>query len=280
MSKTYAARHLSAGKFSLGITALLCLTLAGAVHAAPTDYPNVINTLISKGIKVEKSFPATSGLKGWLLASGGEYSIVFTTADGKTLVSGDLFNEQGQNLTAGYAEKFIPKPDFSAAFIDLEKADFIPEGELKDPKSIVYVVFDPNCPYCHLIWTALQSYEKAGLQVRWVPVAYLRPSSGAKAAAMLTAKDRTAELRNIMQGFRKNEAKFAKAEVSKEAQVLLDRHAELMRAFKFSGTPGVVWKDKSGTVSTKHGMPRLSDLPTITGLPEQPQTDPRLAQFR
>jgi thiol:disulfide interchange protein DsbG len=249
--------------------------------ALATDMqPNVIKTLVSRGIQVEKSFPATSGLLGWLLTNGGEYSIVFTTADGKTLVSGDLFNERGENLTALYAEKYIPKPDYSDAYGELEKSAYIPEGELANPKNIVYVVFDPNCPFCHLIWTALQPYQQQGLQVRWVPVAYLRESSGAKGAAMLTAKDKTGALGKIMQGFGKNDAEFAKLKVDAETQKILDHNSQLMRSFRFSGTPGLVWKDKQGKVLTKHGMPRLSELPQITGMPEQPQTDPRLARFR
>ncbi len=60
--------------------------------------------------------------------------------------------------------------DLPALFATLEKTDAVTEGATS-PKRILYVFFDANCFYCHLTWRALQAYEKAGLQVRWVPVA-------------------------------------------------------------------------------------------------------------
>lgn len=55
---------------------------------------------------------------------------------------------------------------------------------------------------------------------------------------------------------------------------------ELGGAFGINGTPGIVWKDKQGKVNIKAGMPRLSEIPRITGLPEQKVDDPDLARFR
>jgi hypothetical protein len=42
----------------------------------------------------------------------------------------------------------------------------------------------------------------------------------------------------------------------------------------------LVWKDKAGRIRVKLGMPRLSQLPAITGLPAQKIDDPELADFR
>jgi len=79
--------------------------------------------------------------------------------------------------------------ELPALFAALEKADAVVEGSAS-PKRILYIFFDANCWYCHLTWKALQPYEKAGLQVRWVPVAYQKDSSTTKAAAIMQAKDR------------------------------------------------------------------------------------------
>src|SRR5262249_44373441 len=70
----------------------------------------------------------------------------------------------------------------------IEKADAVVEGA-KDAKRVLYVFWDANCYYCNLTWKALQHYEKAGLQVRWVPVAYQKDNSAALAAAVMGAKD-------------------------------------------------------------------------------------------
>src|SRR5262245_597485 len=84
--------------------------------------------------------------------------------------------------------------DLPALFAALEKADAVVEGA-KEPKRVLYVFWDANCYYCNLTWKALQYYEKAGLQVRWVPVAYQKDNSAALAAAVMGAKDRAAALR-------------------------------------------------------------------------------------
>ena len=59
----------------------------------------------------------------------------------------------------------------------------------KQPRLLLQVFFDPNCPYCHRVWEYLKPYEKAGLAVRWIPVAFIKPSSMDKAVAILAAKD-------------------------------------------------------------------------------------------
>jgi len=47
-----------------------------------------------------------------------------------------------------------------------------------------------------------------------------------------------------------------------------------MERFGAPGTPALVWKDSAGKVRVKIGMPRLSQLPAITGLPAQKNDDP------
>jgi thiol:disulfide interchange protein DsbG len=53
-----------------------------------------------------------------------------------------------------------------------------------------------------------------------------------------------------------------------------------MERFGVGGTPGLVWADEKGNVQVKAGMPRLSELPSITGLPAQKIDDPELKDFR
>ena len=42
-----------------------------------------------------------------------------------------------------------------------------------------------------------------------------------------------------------------------------------MNKFGAPGTPLLVWKDVQGNVQINVGVPRLSELPVITGLPLQ-----------
>jgi len=274
--------ELAAVKTFAGKTAVAILLLAPGSLAMAADYPKIIQSIIDKGVKVEKSFPAASNMKGWVVSQNGKYMIVYTTPDDKTLLSGMLIDENGENLTAVHSDKHIPRPDYGALYKDLGKASFAVEGKSKNPKSTLYVFFDPNCPYCQMAWKALQPYEKVGLQVRWLPVAYLRPSSQTKAAAILEASDKGAAFRDTMQnlGHGKETPAAGAASIKPKTAAKIQKNSELMRKFGMTGTPGIIWKDKDGKVTAKAGMPRLSEIPVMTGLPEQKMTDPALARFQ
>lgn len=175
-----------------------------------------------------------------------------------------------------------PQADYPALFAELEKAEVIVEGA-KDAKNMVYVFFDPNCLYCNYTWRALQPYEKVGLQVRWVPVAFQKSSSTGRAAAIMEARYRAAALRY-------NEMKFDSAKYEGGIHSLdqpkpdtlkkIEANTRLMERFGAPGTPVMVWKDAGGNIQYKAGLPKLSEIPRITGLPEQKITDPELARFR
>lgn len=266
----------------VSITSFAIASLA-AVGAHADNYPKQLESVIRSGGTVIKTFDAASNLKGWVLSKQGQYMVVYTTPDNKTLLAGDLIDENGRNLTAQYTQQYVPKPDFTALFPQLEQSAYIVERARSNPKSVIYAFFDPNCPFCHLAWKALQPYEKAGLEVRWIPVAYISATSAGKAAAIMEAKDSTA-------AFRENERKYNSrtheggiaplAKPAASTRQKLQANGELMQKFGAFGTPAIVWKDSKGTVQMKAGLPRLSELPAITGLPEQPENDPDLARFR
>lgn len=86
------------------------LVLTPGAHAA-SRHPKAIKDALANGAKVVKSFPAASGLRGWILSENGTYSVVYTTADKRTLIVGNLFNEKGENLTDKYAERYFPRKE-------------------------------------------------------------------------------------------------------------------------------------------------------------------------
>ena len=174
------------------------------------------------------------------------------------------------------------EPQYQTLFAQLEKTDVVQEGA-KEAKSVLYVFFDANCYYCHLTWKALQPYEAVGLQVRWLPVAYQQPSSVGRAAAIMLAPDRIAALRTNEIEYKPAQFDGGIAPMDKVPATLaaqLQANTQLMRMFGGPGTPALVWKDRGGKVRFKVGVPRLSELPRITGLPAQPNADPELAKFR
>lgn len=262
------------------LAALTFTILSFIVHAE--DIPKQIQGIVDNGAKIIKTFPAASKLKGWVISKDGRYTIIYSTEDNQTLLAGDLIDNTGINLTEQYVALFIPKPDLTPLYTALEKSTYITEGEQKSPKSVVYAFFDPNCPFCHFAWKAFQHYEAAGLQVRWIPVAYLMETSTGKAAAILQAKDRLAAFTDNEQKYnlKNHEGGIKPAKPTAASAKLLQDNSEFMHTFGITGTPAIVWKDAQGKIQMKGGMPLLHELPGITGLAEQKIDDPELARFR
>jgi len=180
------------------------------------------------------------------------------------------------------ADRNRQHPDTAALFAKVESADAVVEGPAS-AQHVLYVFFDANCFYCHLTWKALQPYEAAGLQVRWIPVAYQQPSSVGRAAAIVQAPDRAAALRLNETGYDASTYDGAitpSADVPAALAAQFEANTALMRAFGAPGTPLVVWKTSSGAPRYRIGVPRLSELPAMTGLPRQAIDDPELKAFR
>jgi thiol:disulfide interchange protein DsbG len=255
---------------------------APALARSSEAHPKALDGAIKAGVSIVKQFPAASGLTGWVLGQGGRYTIVYTTADGKTLLAGALIDESGENLGARYDEQFVPKPDYAEAFQRLEKSAWVSEGTAKAPKSVLYVFVDPNCPYCHYTWRAVQPYEAAGLQVRWIPVATLGPTSLPKAIEVLGSADKLAAFRNMEANHGKPWKPSSQSDEASHVAVVtaIRQNTDLMGTFGIAGTPGIVWRDKQGKIQVKSGMPRLSELAHMTGMPAQKEDDPELAKFK
>jgi thiol:disulfide interchange protein DsbG len=178
-----------------------------------------------------------------------------------------------------------PAPTYlpASAAAQLDKTAVIVEGATGDKvKSTIYVFMDPNCIFCHYAWQAFQPYEAVGLQVRWIPLGFLKADSPGKAAALLDATDGSALLRE-------NELKFVEATesggikpanpVSFSAQSKLNENTNLFKGMGFDGTPTIIYKTADGRWADMSGMPALSALPAMLKLPEQAESA-SLQRFR
>jgi len=87
------------------------------------------------------------------------------------------------------------RPNAEKLYTELAHATWVANGH--GPK-ILYFIFDPNCPYCHMLFEELEPLIGPDhLTVREVPVGYLTPTSLFKAATILESKH---PLRLIAQG--------------------------------------------------------------------------------
>lgn len=254
------------------------LLLGGAATAAPEPLPPVLDNLTAQGLAVVKRFEAPGGLTGYVVDAGGQHRIIYVTADGKHALLGALLDDQGRNLTLAHQRDHVPAPDYAAAWQALEDARWVAVGA-EEPETVVYVLADPHCPYCHAFWEASRAYWDAGLQARWIMVSYLRADGPAKAAAILEADDPAAALMRHQERFRQGGIEPA---AKPEAATLkaIETNTGLMREFGITGTPAILFKGEDGEVQLVQGMPKLDALPEIFQLPRQEVDAPGLERFR
>lgn len=93
--------------------------------------------------------------------------------------------------TSAYAQAATAAQDRVVAehlMNDLVDSSWIQDG---NGSKIVYLFFDPNCPYCHHVFDSLMKIRKdmPDLQFRWVPLGMLGGNSAGKAAAIIQAAD-------------------------------------------------------------------------------------------
>lgn len=196
-------------------------------------------------VNVASTFPGPSGLTGMVIRQPGQPdSIAWITPDRKSVIPGAVYDAAGNDLTrdAMYTTGIFESPGkvlTSAAANTTRPVD--------DGKSGPVVTFflDPNCIYCHVLYGDIQPYVRAGkIRVRYVLVGVVKPTSNARASAILAAA-------NPLQAIADNEAGFdVKNEEggypiaggdSAAAKTAVAANNELMRRAGSNGTPTLLF---------------------------------------
>lgn len=155
------------------------------------------------------------------------------------------------------------KPELASSLLgDIHQASWIAEG--KGPH-VIYIFFDPNCPYCHKLFEETRSYVKQGkVTLRWIPVGVLTTTSEGKAAAMLQAKDR-------LKAFYHNENHYSRSgggaleeglagpKVEKE----LKANERLLGRTGFGAVPTLLYRASNGDAELVQGAPPKERLKKI-----------------
>lgn len=141
----------------------------------------------------------------------------------------------------------------------------------------LYVIFDPNCPYCHVLIDELQSQIKPmHLQVRYLIVGFLAPSSSGKAAYILQAKDPLAALLE-------NEKKFNMQHFGGVPETLPDAKSDKilqqnMALLQSSGrriVPTMIYRQRNGKIKIIKGALNATNLhDALKEIPLHPKTLP------
>lgn len=149
-------------------------------------------------------------------------------------------------------------------------------------KATVYAFFDPNCIFCHLSWELSRHYYQEGLQVRWIPIAFLTTDSASKAAWVLLSTDPSKALADGEGGWKGQEdggGAFKEVPVTNDIQKMLARNKKLFADLGLTGTPGFVYEDAHGVVHTASGISSKHMFTNMTGLAYVQVDDPKLERI-
>jgi len=246
-----------------GWAAALLMVFLGQSSAADTVTP-VERNLMAKGVKIVQSFPSASGLKAIIADNGKEKRLFYVTPDGKSLVVGMVFDTAGENVTtadmsrAGVTDvggaKTLTDAQLESIWARLEKLSYVPEG---NGKKTIYVLFDPNCPYCHRLWTSVRSAVAAGnVQIRWLPVAILKESSKGLGAAIYAARSPSQALADMVN------RQLQPAAITDAANKKMAYNLLLLRDTGYTGVPTIIYRD-NGKIRTAMGAPTDAELATL-----------------
>ncbi|WP_449434141.1 thiol:disulfide interchange protein DsbG [Pseudomonas putida] len=248
------------------LTALLPLTLA--MLAAPTlqaeELPKAIQQLQAKGAVIKGSFDAPNGLRGYAAQYQNNGIALYLTPDGKHVLVGSLFDEQGQDLSAEPLEKLVYAPMTKAVWGKMENTAWIADGKADAPR-IVYLFSDPNCPYCNMFWQQARPWVESGkVQLRHIMVGIIRQDSPGKSAALLAAKD---PAKALAQHEKAGKASTLKAleTVPEAVQKKLEGNMALMEELGLAATPAIFYQDEQGNLQSQQGAPRPEMLGKILG---------------
>ena len=212
--------------------------------------------------KAEKVFPGPGGLTGIEATLQGHPTVAFVTADGKYLVAGPVLNTQGEDEAHAAMMKLglIPKPASAATMAGkAAHADSFVLGT-SGPEITAFV--DPNCIFCHKFYEEAKALIEAGkLRVRYVVVAFLKPSSTPKAAAILGAADPAAAMAKNEKGFDTVTEEGGIAPAQNPAAATLSAVENNTRLLGESGemaTPTLIYCNQKGEPTLVHGLDKES----------------------
>ncbi|MGH6990102.1 MAG: thiol:disulfide interchange protein DsbG, partial [Stellaceae bacterium] len=247
--------------------AVLLVSGAGAQAAtakgmAPGAATKIINqALHSYGtFRVLHTAPGPAGMTAALITSGKHEVIVWIVGDGQAVLLGRAVGPAGQNLSReaavemGVLPKALPPAEVAARIAKHETFVVGSHG----PELTAFM--DPNCIWCHKLYEQAKPSIAAGkLRLRVAVVAIIKPSSSAKAVAILAAKDPAHALAFDEQHFdtasENGGIEPAKNIPPKIGQAVL-ANTKLLESSGQAVTPTLLFKDHAGKWKIVHGLPQ------------------------
>lgn len=244
------------------ILSLLILVMSSAVYAQNADVPEAVKQIEKQGVEIIKPFNAPGGMQGWL----GKYQDIgitlYLTPDKKHVITGNLYDEKGNNLSEKIINDEIYAPAGREMWKKLTAAPGILEGSSK-AKCQVVVFSDPFCPYCNRFWHKVQPYIKDNsIRTKTLLVGVIRPESGQYASAILSA-DNPAKVWYDMESTDGKNKPELKGNTPPAIFRQIQHNQQMMDRLGANGTPSIYYLNKDNLLQQIVGMPddeQFSDL--------------------
>lgn len=208
------------------------------------------------------SFKAVDGMTGYVLDSKGSPVTIYVTRDGEHAFVGTLIDKNGANLSAPKVQELFIDAQNKQAWSKLENSHWIQDGN-PNAETVIYAFVDPNCPYCHRFRTAALPWLNAGtVQIRHIVVGVLAHDSVAKAATILGSKKPLGAYIKNFESFRSGGI-VPVDDASERGQAKVEANNRLMSELGVSATPGIYYKDGTGTVGVRLGLPPENEFKRI-----------------
>lgn len=250
---------------SIGLT----LTLAGPAVAQTTDIkdPGIESLRQKMHFEVLRTFSTPApGVTGYVVKGPqGRTGILYGLGD--YAISGSILDKDGKDLTKQYARSELPKPDYANAAKQLSASSYlVNEGPTDKPE--IYVFSDPNCPFCHKFWEQSRDWVAQGkVQIHWIMVGFLKPSSAGISAAILTSDDPVKTMNAFESRQGKGSARVEPMQnIPDDLRTVIEQHGQLMADLGFSGTPGLFFRNTDGQWQAITGLPDQAALAQALGV--------------
>lgn len=235
-------------------------TLPSLAQKIDASRPPVLQALESRGLRGLMEFKVSGDLRGFAGMAEGNAVAVYVAKDGSAIV-GTRVDRTGAAVDADVVEDMVMAHTLEGAWPRLGAAKWVADGKSSAPR-VVYVITDPNCPWCHRFWDAARPWVDAGkVQLRHLLVGIIRPDSAGKAAAILEAS-------NPAQALEKKERTgfiAPAAKVSEASKHTLEANLKLMQELGLRGTPGIIYRASDGKVRTLGGFPNEQQIVQVMG---------------
>ncbi len=245
-------------------TAIICIASCAGVYwwyTAPnsSNAPHLINQISHGNLTVLNQFNAIGNLEGYVVQStqDSSQSIIYMDNQQHYLISGTVIAADGSDISAQNYQTYIAPQSASVAFNYIGNVTYIQQGS-NTAAHQAYILFDPNCIYCHRLFQALQpAIQQGTLAVRWIPVAFLKESSAGRAYAILSSANPTAMLLQNESNFNESTEDGGVPPLdspSSKVQQQLKNNMAFLTETQLTATPAILYKSKNGIANIIPGM--------------------------